>query len=468
MRNAATLVSLLSRGVRASSRLIRQGSVRVVTVVFLFRVRFYVYSLFLRTHSLNGDILCNALYAASCYDRIIASIASIISRSHGQHRDVCFVHAETLQAAKFRLKTAMGVTKEFYQHCTAYPIDGTGQGSGNSTVLWVFISSVLFTCHDKCDKGAIFESPDKSVTIQFFMVGFVDDSTGQVNDFLSDDKPTLDTLVRLMAHDGQLWNDLLHISGGLLEVSKCSYHIIYFSFRPNGVPFMTSGLQGLPLNLTSSLTGEPIHVKKKSAHECHKTLGHHKSPAGTSKQHLHQLIGKATQLAQQVALSPATRIQAMLFFWSIYVSTIRFSLPQCFYTKKTLDSAQSKSIPLIFAKSGYMHTTAYIILFGPKFLGGAGFIRWFTLQGEGQLMLFLKHWRASDDAGRLLRIAVAWVQYQYGVGLPILAHPKLHLPYMESHWLPSLRRFLAHIRGQLILDKTYIAPLQRDNDENIS
>jgi hypothetical protein len=225
--------------------------------------------------------------------------------------------------------------------------------------------------------------------------------------------------------------------------------------------------QGPPLNLTLSLTSDPIHIKKKSAYECHKTLGHHKSLAGTSKKHLHQLIVKATQLAQQVALSPATRIQAMLFFWSIYVSTIRFSLPQCFYTKKTLDSAQSKSIPLIFAKSGHMRTTAYIILFCPKFLGGAGFIRWFTLQGGGQLMLFLKHWSAYDDAGRLLRITVAWVQYQSGVGLPIFAHPGLHLPYLESHWLPSLRQFLAHIKGQLIFDKTYIAPLQRGNDEYI-
>jgi hypothetical protein len=150
-------------------------------------------------------------------------------------------------------------------------------------VIWVFISSVLFKCHEKCAKGATFESPDKSVTIKLFMVGLVNDSTGQVNDFLSDDEPPLDTLVRLMAHDAQLWNDLLHVTGGLLEVTKCSYYIISFSFRPNGIPFMTSGLQGPALNLTSSLTGDPIHVKKKSAYECHTTLGHQKAPAGNSK-----------------------------------------------------------------------------------------------------------------------------------------------------------------------------------------
>jgi hypothetical protein len=99
----------------------------------------------------------------------------------------------------------------------------------------------------------------------------------------------------------------------------------------------------------------------------------------------------------------------MLFYWVIYIAYIRHTLSQCFLTKKALDKAQSKSIPRIIAKCGYMRTTVYSIIFGPKCLGGAGFIRWFTLQGEGQIMLFIKHWRAQDEVGRLLRIAVAWV-----------------------------------------------------------
>jgi hypothetical protein len=135
-----------------------------------------------------------------------------------------------------------------------------------------------------------------------------------------------------------------------------------------------------------------------------------------------------------------------------------------------LNTAQGKSIPLIFAKCGYMRTTAYAILFGPKCLGGEGgvFIRWFTLQGEGQLILFIKHWRVQDAAGHLLPIVVAWVQYQSGVGTPIFSDPHLHLPYLESQsWLPLLQQFLAQINGKLLLDKTYVAPMQRSNDKYI-
>jgi exonuclease III len=403
--------------------------------------------------------------AASCYDRIIAAIASIIARAHGQHRDVCFVHADTLRQAKFRLKTAMGVSDAFYTNCKAYPIFGTGQGSGNSPVIWVFISSVLFTCHENMARGAVFESPDKSVTIRFFMVGFVDDSTGQVNDFLSDATPPLDSLIKMMAADAQLWNDLLHVSGGLLEVSKCSYHILYFAFRPSGIPFMKGSSDGPPLPLQDSATDTRLHVACKSAFMTHKTLGHFKAPAGNSTTHLKMLTKKTTILSRQLASSPATRAQALLFYWAIYLATIRYSLPQCFFSPAALHRAQSKSIPMILAKSGYMRTTSYSILFGPRKFGGGGFIRWYVLQGEGQILLFIKHWRCDEDAGRLLRIAVAWVQYQSGLDTPIFEDVHTPLPYLEARWLPSLRLFLAFIDAKLVLDKPYIAPLQRHNDE---
>jgi hypothetical protein len=113
------------------------------------------------------------------------------------------------------------------------------------------------------------------------MVGFVNDSTGQVNDFLSNEAPPLDLLIKIMAADAQLWNNLLHVSGGLLEVSKCSYHILYFDIRPSGTPFMKGSAAALPLQLTDSATGTSLHVASKSAYMTHKTLGHFKAPSGT-------------------------------------------------------------------------------------------------------------------------------------------------------------------------------------------
>jgi hypothetical protein len=58
------------------------------------------------------------------------------------------------------------------------------------------------------------------------MIGFVDDSSGQVNAFGEHPQPSSEELIKRMQHDGQLWNDILWSSGGDLNLDKCSYHHI--------------------------------------------------------------------------------------------------------------------------------------------------------------------------------------------------------------------------------------------------
>jgi hypothetical protein len=162
--------------------------------------------------------------ASSCCDRIIVNLASLINRKYGQNQHVVMVNADTLRNARYHLKTALNVSEEYISHCTAWPLHGTGQSSGNSPMIWCFISSTLFDCHQSQAYGATFESPDRTVHVTFSMVGFVDDSTGTVNSFASDTQPTTESLLAKMQHDPQLWHDLLWCSGGMLELPKCSYH----------------------------------------------------------------------------------------------------------------------------------------------------------------------------------------------------------------------------------------------------
>ena len=111
------------------------------------------------------------------------------------------------------------------------------------------------------------------------MLGFVDDSTGQVNSFLSDTQPTPAFLREIMKLDAQLWSDLLWISGGLLELGKCSFHQVHFNFAPDGTPEMRGGVYGLPLTVKDAVTDQPYNIPAKSVYTAHKTLGHYKAPA---------------------------------------------------------------------------------------------------------------------------------------------------------------------------------------------
>jgi len=126
---------------------------------------------------------------ASCYDRIIPALASLIGRAYGMHHKVVFVHASTLEETKYKLKTSLGILYAFYKSCQAFPIYGTGQGSGDSPAIWCIVSSTLFLCHQECTHGAFFCTADSSTSILLSMIGFVDNSTGQVNNFMNNQQP---------------------------------------------------------------------------------------------------------------------------------------------------------------------------------------------------------------------------------------------------------------------------------------
>jgi hypothetical protein len=70
---------------------------------------------------------------------------------------------------------------------------------------------------------------------------------------------------------------------------------------------------------------------------------------------------------------------------------------------------KTKPMGAIFAKYGYNRKTNQKVLHGPRSLGGQGFIRWYTLQGEEQIQLFIKFWRTPSQASMLLQVALAWV-----------------------------------------------------------
>jgi hypothetical protein len=63
---------------------------------------------------------------------------------------------------------------------------------------------------------------------------------------------------------------------------------------------------------------------------------------------------------------------------------------------------------IILAKCSYNRHTAYAILYAPTAYAGGGFIHWYTLQREGQITNFLKHWRTGTMISTMLRIDLAW------------------------------------------------------------
>jgi hypothetical protein len=85
-----------------------------------------------------------------------------------------------------------------------------------------------------------------------------------------------------------------------------------------------------------------------------------------------------------IATGSLSRHGANMAYQSVYCSSLRYVLPQCYFPYKVLDKAESKSAPIILAKQGYNRNTAKTLRYAPKAFAGCGMIPWKVLQGEGQ------------------------------------------------------------------------------------
>jgi hypothetical protein len=265
--------------------------------------------------------------ATSCYDRIIPNLAMLVSRKYGVPKLITQSNAKTLEQATYRIRTELGVSDTGYSHSQDHPIYGTGQGSGNSPMIWCFLSTVLFDCYDDLAYAATYCHPDRSHPMELGMVGFVDDSNGQTNEFMRNETAlTLPTIYQKLRHNAQTWADLLGTTGGALELSKCSCHLLSWHFGNKGDPVLVSTKPATPIEVKDTLTEGVQALTFLPPHTAHKTLGHYKEPAGTQVEQVRQLRKKSDTSTAFLWKSHLTTVESWTYYYACYLPSIGYPL----------------------------------------------------------------------------------------------------------------------------------------------
>lgn len=251
---------------------------------------------------------------------------------------------------------------------------------------------------------------------------------------------------------------------GNLNCQKCSFHVLHFEFRPDGRPLPSLESYDDRIHVIDRETQTQVPIKAKRVFELHKTLGHHKSPYSALRSSLQEITKKANQLSLVISMSPITRQGAQLAYSTVYLPMIKYTLPQSFFPRSLLDQAQSLSMARMIAKSGFNRNTARAIVFAPTSFAGGGFIPWYVLQGEGQVLHILKHTRTDSIVSRTLMIALEWAQWQSGHHESIFHDTQTDLPHLECRWLTSTRSFMASIGATFKFAKNLVFHKERTND----
>jgi ribonuclease HI len=407
--------------------------------------------------------------ATACYDRIIPNLATLASRRFGIDKQVALSNSRTLEKARYFIRTDMGLSTSSYTHSEEFPIYGTGQGSANSPMIWCFLSSILFQCYETKAHPAMYQNPDRTNQNKWYMIGFVDDTNGQVNQFIEDERPdTLATMHHRTQENATTWARLLGVTGGALELQKCSYHVMSWKFTVQGAPVLaTCPLEYQNLEVTDPLTARSHTLLYLPPHTAHKTLGHYKEPAGTQVAQFRQLSQKSDDITRFLWTSPITRSETLLFYNACYLPSISYPLTCSYFSRQQLEKVQRRAMAIIVARSGYNRNTKKEVLYGPIEYGGARFHHLYHKQGTQQIEYFLRHWRLQSEVGKMLKCTIAWAQLNVGVSYSILANTVPMLPHFESKWIQSIRTYLASIHASIELDEPCIPAIQRQGDSHI-
>ena len=415
--------------------------------------------------------------ASACYDRLVTRFALLCCRAHGVPEGPCRMTAEVLDNVIHKIKTAYGISEDFYINHPANPIHGVGQGSQDGPSLWGVSSSTSFRAADRLSTGITcvnptHDIPKRAITHSRKLDGFIDDVTGWYNRMLKELRSPQDfdvsSLARGMQKDATTWQTLLDISGGKLAVAKCLYYLGHWRWTTDGTPELTPANEMGDL-ITLNDEQRPIAIPHFDAQQSHLTLGVWKSLSGNLDKQFEHLRSKSSKWTNAMAIANLTRDEAYMSFTRIYIPSLRYGLGTCYFPPSALLRIQRPAVQTILPKMGYNRHLPRAVVYGPRNLGALGLPSLIYEQGLQQILFIGRHLRSPNSPIRsLFQIGVEWFRMLAGYTSCPLEKPHLPTAHIElASWFKSLQQFLSTINHSLSIPKLFCPRCLREQDQAI-
>ena len=405
--------------------------------------------------------------AIGCYDRIVVSLGMMACRRAGMPKNATECQANTLKNMRYAIKQLTGVSLNEYFGTSDEPLFGTGQGSGASGATWLCLAVILLNCLDRISQednipGFSFADPWNEIMAAWRVSAFVDDTNQGVMDHTG--TLSLPELVEQMRKAGQLWETLLHISGGALNLAKCSWTIQYWQWKKGRPALMPMHPDDPPLLMTSGSNPAPHTIRRLTNEDEVRSLGVHMNFHGTFAHHAKLMRFKFDGLARRLQQSALTPLLSRTYYNTFYLPSVRYSLPVTSMSPKELHRAQSLMTACILNKLGYNRHYPHAVAFAPQKAFGCGLIDLRIEQGLCQLQAFLDYVGTDHKVGQVILISLRHLQAEAGVSFDVLRQPNTTLSYLMECWLVSIRRYCAAHGISLKTLRNRVPQISRSHD----
>jgi len=145
-----------------------------------------------------------------------------------------------------------------------------------------------------------------------------------------------------------------------------------------------------------------------------------------------------------------SRMQAIWSYLLYFIPKIAYSVPALSLTEAECNSIQSTAFMVLLPKLHSNRHTARTIVFGQLTYGGLALPTLYGMQSYDQLKYCIGHICLGDTTGKLLLIALSYLQLISGATKPILQQDiNQYLQWIKKFWMTSIWSFLSRTQLKL-------------------
>ena len=408
----------------------------------------------------QGGVMYND--AKACFDRVIENISNLTCLNAGTPIEVCNLHSNTLHNMKYIIKHKFGLSPHINGHMNPDPFYGIGQGAGDSTTRWGFISDAIIKCYNRYSHAAKIKSPISLIYSDNRVQAFVDDSRLFI---ICTNAEGID-IYNSLKSDVELWQKLLHATGAKLELEKCKFFVFTWTFDIDGNPHLTQLQQPHQMQIQDSETQETTNVNSMNITDSYKLLGVQISFTGNNDDQVKVLTTNVQHLIKVFHKVTLSHDDTLLGYNTVAIPKLHYPLPATSIPTHILRKMQDKLTYNILPRIGYNRSFPRAIVHAPKYFGGLAFHDLAAQQSISKITSILGHYRAKTSLSiQYTQLIEAYI-INSGLGQSPLEFPQ-RISYVKSSWLDISIELLLKINAHIKLQPVQTIPFIREQDDYI-
>jgi hypothetical protein len=398
--------------------------------------------------------------AKACFDRIIENISNATLISEGLHPKIAKIHHETLSNAHYYIKTKQGLHDIPNGHMKPDHFLGSGQGAADSMPRWSIQSDLLIRLYNaKAISNPIICPISKAEMLEKIRA-FVDDTNS-----LSLCKGP-EELEKLLTENATIWENLLHLIGGKLELSKCKFTTYQWHADSSGTMKLVEAKTIGALTIIDSETKLTNEIEEIAINESYKLLG---IPMATTQAYIEQeqmIRNKCTNMKKLLTSTNLPPVETWNSYKAIILPTIKYGLAATVIPEAALASSQKQLIHALIPRLGMNRHTPLAVIQATNALGGVGIQDLPTEQGIAHVAFLIGSIRCNTEASRsIYGLLESYIITSGLIGSPLKITKEIK--YVTAPWLDTTRAFMEKIHLKITTPKLHTLHTLRQRDQGI-